>query len=168
MAFVTSSVLGASLTSSDSTALFALNSIVHGSDDSEWQYIIATGTITTGRLVTIGAAGTAIVATTANLINPGAGVGYAVGVTQFQLLQGEYGFVAKRGQNMILACTGTVAPGNVLYLANELGVIATAATSATLAGIYITTSASTATLSTMARAILSYPRCVNASATPLG
>lgn len=168
MAFVTSSTLGASLTSSNSTALFTLNSIVHGSEDSEWQYVIATGTIATGRLVTIGASGTAIVATTANLIAPGDGVGYALGVTQFQLLQGEYGFVAKRGMNMILACTGTVAPGNVLYLANELGVVGTAATSATLAGIYITTSASTATLSTAARCILSYPRCVNTSATPLG
>jgi len=168
MAFTTSSVLGANLQGSSATQLFTLNQIMHGSDGSEWQYVVTTGTLTTGLLVMINANGTALSASTANLIAPGAGIGYSLGVTQFQLLGTEFGFVARRGHNMIVASTGSLNFPNVLYLSPTIGVIATGATSATLAGIYITTSASTATLSTIGRAILNYPRCVNASATPLG
>lgn len=168
MAFVTSSTLGASFTASNSTALFALNTIAHGSDGSEWQYIQASGTLATGALVQIRADGTALVATTANLIAPGAGVGYSIGFTQFQLAQGEFGFVAKSGHNMVVLCSGSAAPTAVLYLANTPGAISTTAGSATLAGIYITTSASTASLVMSGRAILNYPRIYNTSSTPLG
>lgn len=168
MAYVTSSVIGADLTQSSTTALFGLNSIVQGSDSSEWQYVKATGTITTGYLVTVGAEGTAIAATTANLLAPGAGVGYSLGVTQFTMLQGEFGFVAKRGHNMIVTCSGTLAPGSVVYLAGTPGAFTGSAGSATLAGIYVTTSASTASLVLTARAILTYPRIGATVATPLG
>lgn len=168
MSFVTSSIIGANLNASSATQLFTLNQTVLGNDGSEWQYIKATGTLATGALVTIFPAGTAQAATTANLIAPGAGVGYSMGFTQFQLAEGEFGFVAKRGHNLVVLCSGTVAPTNVLYLANTPGALTTSAASATLAGIYITTSASTASLVMSGRAILNYPRIYNLSATPIG
>ena len=168
MAFVTSSTLGASFTASNATALFTTNTIAHGSDGSEWQYIKATGTLATGALVAIKPDGTAIAATTAMLIAPGAGEGYSIGFTQFQLAQGEFGYVCKRGHNMVVLCSGSAAPTAVLYLANTPGALSTTAGSATLAGIYITTSASTASLVMSGRAILNYPRVYNLSATPIG
>ena len=168
MAFVTSSLLGADFTQSNSTALFALNQVALGSDGSEWVYIKATGTLATGALVAIMPSGTARAATTAILCTPDVAEGFSLAFTQFQLAQGTFGFAAKRGHNMVVQCSGTVANLNVLYLANTPGALSTAMSSATLAGIYITTSASTASLTMSGRAILNYPRVWGALNTPLG
>lgn len=166
--FSTSSILGADFSASNATALFTLNQVVLGNDASEWVYIKATGTLATGALVAIKPDGTAIAATTAILIAPVAGEGYSIGFTQFQLAQGTFGFVAKHGHNMVVQCSGSAAPTAVLYLANTPGALSTTAGSATLAGIYLTTSASTASLVMSGRAILNYPRVYNLSATPIG
>ncbi len=165
---VTSSVLGASLTRSDSTQLFALNQVIRGSDASEWQYVVTTGTLTTGMMVTINTDGTAIAAASSNLVAPDGTVGYSLGFAQFSISGLMYGFVAKRGHNMYIRTSGTVAPLNVLYLQTGSNtVIGTAATACTLGGIYITTSASTATIAT-AIGILTYPRAAGVTNTPIG
>ena len=164
MAFATSSILGASFTASDSTALFALNQKANGSDNSEWQYVIATGTLTTGMCVYINTAGTAAAFGTAQLnalVTGGANLGFA----QFTIAQGAYGFVAKRGTNMYVMCSGTVPGGAALGwglggAAGSTGALCTAGlvgAGQTAAGIFITTSASTAGIS-VAVGILTFPR----------
>jgi len=159
MAFATSSLLGASFTSSDSSALFALNQKALGSDNSEWQYVIATGTLTTGMCVYINTAGTAAAFTTAQLNSSVTGA-LDLGFAQFTMAQGSYGFVAKRGTNMYVLCSGTVPGGAAVGFGPIAGALVTsllAAVGQTAAGIFITTSASTATQS-VATAILTYPR----------
>lgn len=159
MAFPTSSILGASFTASDTTALFALNTKALGSDNSEFQYVIATGTLTTGMCVYINTAGTAAAFTTAQLNSAITGA-LDLGFTQFTLVQGAYGFVAKRGTNMYVLCSGTVPGGAGVGFGPIAGALVTSllvAVGQTAAGIFITTSASTATQS-VATAILTYPR----------
>ena len=171
MAFATSSVLGVDLNNSSTTALFTLNQRVLGDNNSEWVYVIATGTITTGKFVSIQAAGTAIAPSTGQLMAPtGVAGGGEIGCIQCQALQGEYAWVATRGHNMIIACTGTIAPGVVVYLGGDVAGVIGGATSCTMAGIFVTTSASTlqATPTTTARGTLVYPRLFSAAATPLG
>lgn len=158
MAFPISSILGASFTSSNTTALFALNQKALGSDNSEFQYVIATGTLVTGQCVYINTAGTAAALSTAQLASSVTGA-LDLGFAQFQMLQGEFGFVAKRGTNMYVLCSGTVPGGIDVGFAAE-GVLVTSllvGVSMTAAGIFVSTSASTAGRST-ATAILTYPR----------
>ena len=159
MAFATSSILGASFTAADSTALFALNTKALGSDNSEFQYVIATGTLTTGMCVYINTAGTAAAFTTAQL-NAAVTGGIDLGFAQFTMVQGSYGYVAKRGTNMYVLCSGTVPGGSPVAFGPIAGALVTsllAAAGQTAAGIFVTTSASTATQS-VAVAILTYPR----------
>ena len=170
MPFVTSSVLGVDLNNPSSTALFALNQKVLGSDNSEWQYVIATGTLTTGMTVWINTLGTAQCFGTFQLNALGTG-GADIGFAQYTLTQGQYGFVAKRGTNLYIMCSGTVpgavglgwgvpgAQGNTGALTTSLicGVGTTAA------GIFITTSASTAGIS-VATGIVTFPRAAAGAA----
>lgn len=169
MPFVTSSILGCDFNNSSATQLFALNTRALGSDNSEWVYVKATGTLIAGIVASVQAAGTAVAPTTGQLLAPtGVAGGGALCVPQTTALQGEFVWAATRGQNLILACSGTVAPAAVVYLGGDTqGALTTTSGSSTMAGIYITTSASTATLSQMARGTITYPRAANASATPL-
>ena len=160
MATNVSSVLGASLTSSDTTQLFALGTRINTTDGSTWEYVEATSTLTTGELCVINAAGSALLWTTALLAAPSV-VGMRVGAPQFVISQGEFGFVATQGRNLYVLCTGTIAAGTGVALAEDgvLGAMAANAAGLTLAGIHITTSASTATAS-VAIATLTYPRAL--------
>ena len=164
MPFVTSSVLGVDLNNSSTTALFALNQKVLGSDNSEWQYVIATGTLTTGMTVYINTAGTAAAFGTAQLnalVTGGADLGFA----QYTIAQGSYGFVAKQGTNLYVMCSGTVPGGAALGWGvpgaqGNTGALCTAGlvgVGTTAAGIFITTSASTAGIS-VATGIVTFPR----------
>lgn len=164
MPFVTSSMLGADLNNSSTTQLFALGTKILGNNDSEWTYVIATGTLTTGQLVSLFSAGTAYAFTTA-LLNGGDVAGTTgfldLGAAQYTIAQGSYGWVARRGLSMYIATTGTVPPTFVGF-APTAGAVITAlavAVGQTCAGIFITTSASTATAA-VATCILSYPRAL--------
>ena len=111
MPFVTSSILGVDFNTASTTALFALNSRALGSDNSEWVYVKATGTLIAGIVASVQAAGTAVAPTTGQLLAPtGVAGGGVLAVVQTTALQGEYVWAATRGQNLILACSGTVAP----------------------------------------------------------
>lgn len=109
MAFATSSMLGVDLNNASSTQLFALNTRVVGSDDSEWQYVYATAALTTGQIVNIFAGGTAIALTTAILGGaPTSATGpLDLGVVQFPISSTQYGFVAKSGSNLQVLVSGT-------------------------------------------------------------
>ena len=166
MATVNSSLIGANLNASDSTALFALGTSVDTTDGGRYQYIEATSTLVTGALVLIDQAGTARALLTAYLT--GGSLGQRFGVSQAQINQSEFGWVAKQGQNLYILCTGTVtaASGNGFAFSANSGRLQNAAAvgvGASALGIWITTSASTATAS-VALATLTYPRSVNAVA----
>lgn len=168
MPFSTSSMIGVDLTNASSTALLALNTKVMGSDNSEWSYVIAAAaaTITTGQCVYVASQGTANLMTTAQVAAATAGMD--IGWAQFNIPAGQYGFVAKRGTNLYVVCSGTTPPNASLAFSATSGALVTsllAAVGNTAAGIYITTSASTGTVS-VTTAIVMWPRAV--AGVPLG
>lgn len=162
MAVSNSSLIGANFAATGTTQLFALGTSTRGTDDSLWEYVCASGTFTTGRAVLINPAGTAHALVTANLTANANG--YDIGFTQTTISRDEYGWVAKQGRNMYVACTGTVTAGGESGVAfsADAGRLQNAAAGGvgnTAFGIHITTSASTATAS-VAVATLTWPRNV--------
>lgn len=162
MATSVSSLIGVDFNNPSSTALFALGTEALGTQASQWTYVIATGTLTTGQIVAIFPAGTAYAFTTA-LLNGGDVAGTTgnlnLGVVQTNIPQGQYGWVARNGIDMYVATSGTIPPGAVGF-APTAGALVTSllvAVGQTAAGIFITTSASTATAAT-AKATLQFPR----------
>ena len=157
---VVSSLIGANLSSSDATALFGLGTAVNTTDGGTYQYCEATSTFITGELVFVSPAGTAKTLLTASLTANTDGVMLAA--AQNIINQGEFGWFATRGRNLYVLCTGTLTAGS------EIGVVLSANSGRlqnalaggvgnTLLGIFVTTSASTATQS-VAVATLTWPR----------
>lgn len=165
MAFVNSSVIGVDFNNPSSTALFGLGSEVLGNQGSEWTYCIATGTLSTGMIVTIMSAGTAYAVTTA-LINGGDVLlttgQLNFGAVQTAVPQGQFAWVARKGISLFVACTGTCTAGAEYAFSANAGVMQNAPAAGvgqTARGIFLTTSASTATLS-VAVGTLQYPRAI--------
>ena len=165
MAVSNSSMIGVDFNNPSSTALFGLGTETLGTQASEWTYCIATGTLSTGTIVSIFSAGTAYALTTA-LINGGDALlttgQLNLGAVQTLVPQGQYAWVARKGISLYVACTGTCTAGAEYALsANTLGGVIQNAPAAgvgvTMRGIFLTTSASTATLS-VAVGTLQYPR----------
>src|SRR3990167_10131667 len=129
MPFVNSSVIGVDFNNPSSTALFALGSEVLGSQASEWTYVIATGTLTTGQIVSIFPAGTAYAFTTA-LLNGGGPAGTTgnlnLGAIQTLAAEGEYAWVARKGVDLYVVTTGTMSPGTNVGFSPSAGGICTA------------------------------------------
>ena len=172
MAFATSSILGADFNNSSTTQMFALNTKALGNNDSEFQYVIATAALATGQICYIQFQGTADVMTTGAWAGAGLPVGVSgnmdVGIAQTSIAAGSYGWVLKRGQNAYVLCSGTCPSGVPVGFTNS-GTLVTAgnvAVSLTAMGIFITTSASTATPS-VANALVVYPRPVGQNTTGL-
>ena len=153
MANVNSSVIGVDFNNPSSTAIFGLGSEVLGNQGSEWTYCVATGTLSTGMIVTIMSGGTAYAVTTA-LINGGDVLlttgQLNMGAVQTLVPQGQYAWVARKGISLYVACTGTCTGGAEYAFSPTAGVIQNAPAAGvgqTARGIFLTTSASTATLS---------------------
>jgi len=159
--FVSSSMLGVDLQNASTTQLFALNTKILGTNDSEWHYVLATAILATGQFVQIFANGTAAIITTAMWGGAGADgtTGMLdIGCAQFTVSAGQYAWVAKRGNNMFLRCSGTVPPGNVAFEASGTLVSSLlAGDGLTALGCMIYASASTAGVS-VTSGMLSYPR----------
>ena len=168
MAFATSSQIGVDLNNPSTTQLFTLNQEIFGSDGSIWQYGLSTAVLVTGQLVFIAPQGTAIPLSTGNIAASTAGLNIAA--AQFAVSSTQYAFFAKQGTNLYLLCSGTVPPTTSLAFSATSGALITAGLAAvgnTAAGIYITTSASTGTLSA-AIGIMTFPRAAPATAsTPM-
>ena len=171
MAFVTSSMLGVDLNAASSTAQFALNTKVLGTDNSDWQYVYATAALTTGQIVNIFAGGTAIALTTAMLGGtPTSATGpLDLGVVQFPISSSMYGFVAKRGTNLQVAVSGTCPIGLAAgySFAGDALVTAGLAVSSTALGFFPYTSGASANGGATAGrsimlAVLVYPRAATA------
>jgi len=162
MATINSSLIGANLNASDSTALFALGTVAVTTNGGRYQYVAATSTLVTGALVLINPAGTAEILLTAKLTANANGID--IGAAQAQINQSEFGWVAKQGQNLYILCTGTctAASGNGFAFSANSGRLQNApavGVGQTALGIWLTTSASTATAS-VAVGTLTWPRSV--------
>lgn len=165
----TSSQIGVDLNNPNSTQLFALGTKVLGTGDSEWTYVMATGTLTTGQLVQITPTGTAIAYTTAILASTST-TDFDVAVAQFTVPQGQYAYVAKRGHAIYVLCTGTIAMGVGVGLsptAGSLIVASSVAAGCTMAGIFLEASSSTATAS-ITTATMQWPRFLSAATSVQG
>jgi hypothetical protein len=156
-------MIGVDFNNPSSTALFGLGTEVLGTQASEWTYCIATGTLSTGMIVSVFSAGTAYALTTA-LVNGGDVLlttgQLNLGAVQTLVPQGQYAWVARKGISLYVACTGTCTGGAEYAFSPSAGVIwnaPAAGVGATARGIFLTTSASTATLS-VAVGTLSFPR----------
>ncbi len=163
MANSVSSLIGVDFNNPSSTALFGLGTEVLGTQASEWTYCIATGTLSTGMIVSIFSQGTAYAVTTA-LINGGDVLlttgQLNLGAVQTLVPQGQYAWVARKGISLYVACTGTCTAGAEYAFSPTAGVIwnaPAAGVGVTARGIFLTTSASTATLS-VAVGTLQYAR----------
>lgn len=170
MATQTSSLIGVSLTAADSSGQFAMGTRAAGGGalggGAEWEYVYATATITTGKFVFIAPGGTANLLTTGNIAASTAGL--KLGVAQFLMSAGQYGFVATYGGPIYIAATGQVAPTVQLGLAAAAGVITTAglvAAGNTMAGIFVTVSGSQGLV---AQGLVTYPRPIVTTVTPAG
>lgn len=162
MAFTTSSMIGADVNNSSSTALFALNTKVLGSGDSEWHYVVATQALVTGQFVYIQVNGTADVLATAMFVGLGV-LGTTgqldIGIAQTTFAAGAFGWVLKKGNNAQVLCSGTCPVGVPVGFTNS-GTLVTGglvAVSMTALGLFINVSASTGTQS-VASALVTYPR----------
>ena len=167
--FTNSSLLGVDFNSPSTTALFGLNSQALGSNDSMFQYCIATGTLTTGQLVQISVQGTAIAITTA-ILGASAPVSMDIGLAQYTVAQGSFCWIAKRGQGLYVQCTGTLPTTVGLGLSPTAGTLQTSLAvglTMTAGGIFLETSASTATLS-ITTCTLQWPRFLTVSTSVVG
>ena len=167
MATQTSSLIGADLTGlGGSTALFALGSVAFGTGGSEWQYVEATSTLVTGKLVIINSAGTAKVLTSARFTAFASGVDIAA--AQNLINQGEFGWVAKRGRDLYVLTSASLTAGTYEagygIGANSGRLIAgtNIAAGNTLFGIWITSSVLTADVAAgvPTLAVFQWPRMV--------
>ena len=142
MAFATSSTIGANLTSLDSTQLFALGTKILATDNTEFEYVLASGSITTGQFVQVIGGGTAGVFITGNLVYNS--LALDIGVAQYTISAGTWGWVAKRGRNLYALVQGSAVPGGNSWAYATGGAMTTslaAGAGNTAAGIFLTTSA---------------------------
>ena len=149
-AFVTSSMIGVDLQNASTTQQFALGTKVFGSNNSEWEYILASGSIATGVFVQCYTSGTAGPITTALLVYNSQGLD--IGVAQFTISAGSYGFVAKRGNSLYALVSGSSVPGGAgLAFSAFAGAICTslgAAAGNSAMGIFLTNSSNPAVADT--------------------
>ena len=155
---VNSSLIGANLTATGTTKLYALGTTVETTQGGHFEYVEATATQISGKFVLITPTSTAFGVLTAKLTS--GAIGYDLGVFQNLISQGEFGWVAKKGRNLYVLCTGTITAGNsssVGFGAAASGILKSAPTATnTLNGVWITTSISGGTQVTTAT--LQWPR----------
>jgi hypothetical protein len=160
MAITTSSLLGANLSADDATALFALGTVAETTSGGHFEYVEVTLTLSTGQLVIITPTNTAFIALSSKMTSGAAG--YDLGVTQGVISQGRFGWVAKKGRDLYVQCTGTITAGtdSMVGLGENSGrLIPLPGDGCTLFGIWITTGISGGAQPT--KATLQWPRPVS-------
>jgi hypothetical protein len=158
-----SSLIGANLSATDSTALFALGTVCNTDDGARYEYVEATATFITGELVLVNPAGTA--KTLISSLFTANADGYDIAACQGLLNQGEFGWVAKQGRNLYVLCTGTITAGNNTGVglganSGRLVVGALAGVGETIFGIFLTSSTPTTGGQNATQATLTWPRMV--------
>jgi len=156
MPFTLNGVAGANLSASTSIQRFALGTIAQGTDKSEWVYVYASGAIAHGSGVQISTTGTAALWTPTALAT-----GSELAFAQYAFADGEYGWVAKRGNSLTVRVSATSTLQATLYASATSGALTTTATSGSLAGIALLTASTTAAVATNL-AVVTWPKCTGA------
>ncbi len=158
--FVASSKLGVDLNNTSATQSFSLGEIATASDGSLWQYVTADSTVSAYSVVVVNQSGTMHMAV---LGDTNAGGGNFIAVAQNIFAPNEYGWVpihgtGGTGTGFKVKVSASVTLGASLYLATSSGNISsTAAASATLKGIALTTASAVAGVTVYA-CILTWPK----------
>jgi hypothetical protein len=147
MAYVTDGAIGIDLDSPSSADVFngsrlpgaTLGETHEGSENTEWQFVLAGAAISKGALVAIGTGFTALPVTATTTL-----MGLGLGFAQTSFTASQYGYVAKRGQNIFIRLSGglAAAAGVPLYTTDTAGVLSTATASASqfqVWGVFATT-----------------------------
>ena len=161
----TSSVIGADMNNTSTTALFALGTKISGTNNTEWTYCQSTAAFITGELVAIRSNGTAVSASTLILtsgaaIGGGAGAGgIEVGWAQGNWAALDFGWMCKRGDAVTVLMSGTAVPNTQLYAqyGQAIGCLGTTAASGTIMGVQLNASSSTSSL-VLTTAVITWPR----------
>ena len=164
MAFYSnSSLVGVDLNNSSTTQLFALGTILSGSDGSIWQYVQAASTVSAYSVVVIGVSGS--VQMMDQRAQADATAAWQLGVAQTTFAPSAYGWVPVHGVGGLngpfkVKVSGSVSTGLMLYFGSGSGnVTISATTSATVAGIAVQTVMDTAsTAVTAAPCIITWPK----------
>ena len=157
MAFYqTSSKIGVNLNAVSATADFTLGDVVQGSDGTEWVFVQANGTIDQYDVVSVDESFQASPASIPSVIE-----GDQLGFAQVAFADNEYGWVARRGGELVVAVSGTSTVNVAIYIGTVSGHLSTTASSATVVGVAIQTASSTST-GTSATAIVTWPKILQA------
>ena len=162
---VNSSTIGVDLNTTSTTALFALGTVVKGSNNSEWVYVQAATAVTAFKCVSINAAFTCGMASVSDVIGTSGSSG-RLGWAQNAFAASDYGwvpingavYIMTTGSNTLTAGVVPVCAGGSAVSTGMCSMVATA--TGTLQGVTIVAHGSggqTAT-ATAASAILSWPR----------
>ncbi len=135
---------------------------IEGSNASEWIYVLANAALTQGAMVGIAASGRATAITGALVSTASATPSLKFGFTQTAFQASQWGFVAARGQGVLIRLLGGVGPGQApLFTTDTAGALSTASASASqfqIFGVYTETSVSaTAATAAAATANVSFP-----------
>lgn len=160
---VVSSLIGANLSATGDTALFALGTVVSTDDGGRFEYVEATATLVTGEFVLINTAGTAKIVTSGQMTANASG--YDFGAAQGPINQGEFGWVAKQGRNLFVLCSGTLTAGgqtDIGFGANSgrLVIGPNANVGMTMLGVFITSSTPTDSGEVVTLATFTWPRII--------
>lgn len=158
--YVSASKLGVDLNNSNATQAFDLGEVATASDGSIWQYVVAATTVSAYSVVVVNQSGTMQMAVLGDV---NAGAGNFIAVAQNAFAPSDYGWVPIHGTGgastgFRVKVSASVTLGVTLYLATSSGNISsTAAASATLKGIALTTASAVAGVTVYA-CVLTWPK----------
>lgn len=141
--YVTDGAIGVDLDSVGSAQKYGLGETHEGNRVSEWVYVMATSAVDPGAMVVIESNNTVSALTSTNMTSADRRIGFA----QTTFASSQCGFVATRGNQILIRLVGGVSGGGgqPLYTSDTAGCLstATATTSAwPIWGVYISASAS--------------------------
>lgn len=160
--YATDGSIGIDLESVGSNCNYTPGQTVEGSNASEWIYVLAASAITQGAMVGISASGRATPITGGAIGTASSTPSLKFGFAQTAFAVSQWGFVAARGQGVLIRLLGGVGPSAApLFTTDTAGALSTASASASqfqIFGVYTETSVSaTAATAAAATANVSFP-----------
>ena len=158
--YLNSSKIGVDLNKTSSTQAFSVGTLLRGNEGSLWQYVCADTTVSAYSVVVVNTSGSMHMAVLGDV---NAGAGNFLAVAQNAFAPGEYGWVpvhggASTGGAMKVKVSASVTLGTQLYLATSSGNLSTtAAASATVKGIALSTASAVAGVTVYA-CLLTWPK----------
>lgn len=162
--YATDGSIGIDLETVSSACNYTPGQTVEGSNASEWIYVLANAAISAGGMVGIAASGRATTITGSAISTASSAPSIKFGFAQTAFQASQWGFVAARGQGVLIRLLGGIGPNaaaNPLYTTETAGALSTASASATqfqVFGVFIESSVSAVAATAAAvTANLSFP-----------